>query len=168
MDPFLGEIRAFSFGIIPRGWAPCNGQLLPINQNTALFSLLGNRYGGDGKSTFGLPDLRGRVGVSLSPQYQQGTSGGAETVTITAESLPQHFHSAAATTQTANSFTPNSGILAAPTDNTFSIYGAPQSLVALDPAAVGSAGGSQAHTNLQPYLAVNYCIALSGVYPSRQ
>jgi microcystin-dependent protein len=168
MDPFLGEIRAFSFGIVPRGWLSCSGQILPISHNAALFSLLGIQYGGDGVNTFALPDLRGRAAISQSPQYLQGSAAGTETVTISATSLPSHTHVASATSSTANAPNPNSGILAVPADSTFAIYGPAQSLVPIAPASLGQTGGSMPHNNVQPYLVLNYCIAIQGIFPSRQ
>lgn len=167
MDPFLGEIRAFSFGIIPKGWAPCSGQLLPIAQNSALFSLLGTRFGGDGIRTFGLPDLRGRTptgAANLSTDV--GLASGQETVTLNIAELPGHTHFAGATTLAANSPAPASGLLAQ-TGSTFPIYGPPTQLTAIAPESINSVGGNQPHENMQPSLVINYCIALQGIYPSR-
>lgn len=167
MEPFLGEIRAFSFGIIPKGWAGCNGQLLSVSQNSALFSLLGTQYGGDGRSTFGLPDLRGRVGINAGPQNIQGESAGVETVTLLSSNLPAHTHFANATTVEANAFSGRSGVFAASKDPTFPLYGSPTALVPIAPQTVGASGENLPHDNMQPYLVLNYCIALQGIYPSR-
>lgn len=171
MEPFLGEIRIFSFGLIPRGWAACNGQLLSIAQNSALFSLLGTQYGGDGRTNFALPDLRGRAGVHfgdfLGAPYALGQAAGSETVTLTTAQLPAHNHLAMATTMTANFFAPVSGIFAsvdAAAD--FPIYGAANNLLAIDPSTVTADGGGQPHENMQPFLVLNACIALQGIFPS--
>jgi len=178
-NPFLGEIRMFGFNFAPRGWAFCNGQLLSIAQNTALFSLLGTQYGGDGQTTFGLPDLRSRVpihqgqGPGLS-NYVIGQKAGAESLTLSINEMPQHSHtvslpcSAEDATQAAakNNYpaSPASTVGGAAVNaytNTFSpntFMGAPTST---------PAGGSQPHNNIQPYLVINYCIALQGIFPSR-
>jgi len=156
----------FGFNFAPRGWARCDGQLLPIAQNTALFSLLGTTYGGDGRTTFALPDLRGRVpihpgnGPGLSP-YQQGQRGGTENVTLIAQQIPAHSHS-----QPCSSDDPNAG---SPVDNVPAAVANPIYATAANAAmaATGPVGGSQPHTNIQPYLAVYFCIALQGIFPSR-
>lgn len=168
MEQFIGEIRAFGFTFAPRGWATCDGQLLAINQNQALFSLLGTTYGGDGVTTFALPDLRGRVSVHMgqgpgrSP-YVAGQVGGAEAVTLTASQMPAHGHPVAASSA-ATDKNP-SGNVPAYTGSAAS-YGATLDLT-MNQAMVGTAGGSQPHPNLQPYLTINWCIALMGEYPSR-
>lgn len=166
MDTFLGQIQPFAFGITPRGWATCAGQLLPINQNAALFSLLGTTYGGNGTTTFALPDLRGRVsagqgqGPGLS-NYPIGLKTGTETVTLSTGQLPQHSHGIAGSTGAANMDTPVGAVMASqawsPT--------APNQPT--NPANVIGAGANLPHPNTQPTLAVNWCIALQGVFPSR-
>lgn len=186
MEPFLGTIMAFGFNFAPRGWALCQGQLLPIAQNTALFSLLGTIYGGDGRTTFALPDLRGRVpigfgqGAGLTP-YSQGTMGGTETVTLNQLQIPAHNHTALVNgdvTVGVNSSNPNQE------DSDGHILGQSNGeLIYNDAAAapgealggvshnlgvtIGNTGGNQAHNNMQPFLVVNWCIALQGIFPSR-
>jgi microcystin-dependent protein len=171
-DPFVAEIRIFGFNFPPRGWAQCNGQLMPISQNTALFSLLGTTYGGDGKSTFALPDLEGRApmqpgqGPGLSLR-DLGESGGAESVTLLGSELPAHQHqSMQASTQPGNTSTPAGGVYArvfgggtAYADNASNAQMAVQ--------GIGPTGGSLPHNNMQPYLTLNFCIALQGVFPPR-
>jgi microcystin-dependent protein len=166
---FLAEIRIFPFNFAPKGWAFCDGQLLPISQNTALFSLLGTTYGGDGKSTFALPDLRGcspmhpGPGPGLTPR-SLGERGGEETVTLNLSQLPAHSHQLTASTG-ASSHTPQSNLLGQPAS--VQIYGPPGNLVPMAGAAVMPAGGTQPHDNRQPYLALNFIIALQGVFPAR-
>lgn len=169
-EPFLGEIRAFAFAFAPRGWAICAGQLLPIAQNTALFSILGVTYGGDGRSTFALPDLRGNVpigqgsGPGLSPR-PLGEQGGASSVTLTGSQLPMHSHAALANAAAGNSGEAPAHDWAADAGGS-SVYAAgADAQMAAD--TLGTSGGGQAHDNMQPSLAVNYCIALSGIYPPR-
>lgn len=173
MDPFLGEIRAFSFNWAPKGWQLCDGTLLAISQNQPLFALLGTRYGGDGRTTFGVPDLRGRVSVSAgtSPSgtpYAQGQSGGAETVTLTVDELGAHSHVGRATTNGADLATPDSGVFATPNLTDFLMYGQAVSLTGLVGSTIGQAGNGQDHANVQPTAVVNYCISLSGAFPPRQ
>ena len=169
-EPFLAEIGMVGFNFAPRGWSFCDGQLLPINQNQSLYSLLGTTYGGDGRTTFALPDLRGRtpihVGASNGGEsHPQGQKGGAETHTLTAAEMPQHNHFQVATAQSANQSTPGGNLLAATTGN---IYGAKTAVAStLNTGSIAHAGGGQAHDNMQPYLAVNFCIALQGLFPSR-
>lgn len=172
-DPFLGEIRIFSFGFAPQYWAKCEGQIMQIQQNNALYALLGTRFGGNGSTTFGLPDLRGRTGVSkaLIPSgYAVGNSGGAATVTLTAVNLPPHNHAFQASTQTA-SVNPASGAIYAAVSNTaYPIYGTPTSsaaITSLAPSTLSSNGGNAAHNNMQPYQALNFCIATAGIFPPR-
>jgi microcystin-dependent protein len=167
-DPFIGELRLFGFTFAPRGWALCNGQILSIAQNTALFSLLGTTYGGNGQTTFALPDLRGRVpihfgqGPGLS-NYAQGEVAGVESVTLNTTQLPAHTHQVAAAS-TATSKSP-SGALPAFTSGGSS-YGTTPDLAML-PGMVGPSGNNLPHENRQPYLALNWCIALQGIFPSR-
>ena len=177
-EPFLGTIQAFGFNFPPRGWATCDGQLLPISQNTALFSLLGTMYGGNGQTTFALPDLRGRVpihmgqGPGLSPR-NIGEHGGAESVTLTGSQMPAHTHAASGTVQAQSGngdVTSPGGAVPAndPRQRQFSTV-APNVEMRPDTVTVTvlNAGGSQPHNNMPPYLVVNYSIALQGIYPSR-
>jgi microcystin-dependent protein len=165
-EPFLSEIRIMSFGFAPKGWAECNGQLLPINQNQALFSLLGTTYGGDGRVNFGLPDLRGRTPVHDGGVHTLGERGGEPAHTLTSAEMPQHTHAfAASTSATGGSASPNNAYLGGG-DN---VYAAPSAgtLTSLTAASISSVGGGQAHPNLQPFLALNFCIALQGIFPSQ-
>lgn len=164
-EPFLAEIRLMSFVFAPRGWALCNGQLLPINQNQGLFSLLGTTFGGDGRVNFGLPDLRGRVPIHVGSGHTLGERGGEQAHTLSIAELPQHQHVLNATTATATSGAPNtSRVLAQATGaNMYAPAGNP---VAMAANAVGNIGGSQAHLNMQPFLVLTFCIALQGIFPS--
>lgn len=168
MEPFVGQISLFGFNFAPRGWALCQGQLLPIAQNTALFSLLGTTYGGDGRTTFALPDLRGRmpIGFGQGPglsQYVQGQVGGQEQVTLQAAQLPAHNHAVAASSATTGK-NPSNAIPAVTPDG--ASYGTTADM-SMSPTMVGGGGAGQPHENRQPYLALNWCIALDGIYPSR-
>ena len=163
-QPFLGEIKIMSFGFAPRGWAMCNGQLLPINQNQALFSLLGTMYGGNGQTTFALPNLQGQVPIHVGNGHIQGERAGEQAHTLLISELPTHTHvmSGTSTTGTLNVTTGNLlGVSQTP------VYTGPQSVAPLDPASVTAVGGSQAHLNMQPFLTLNFCIALQGIFPSR-
>ncbi|KRP85301.1 phage tail protein [Bradyrhizobium pachyrhizi] len=163
-DPFLSEVRMMSFGFAPKGWAFCNGQLLPIAQNQALFSLLGTTYGGDGRVTFGLPDLRGRVPISMGPGYTLGQRGGEESHTLTINEMAQHNHLANATNS--NGSQPlDSGAYLGAFNNGYSM--STTDITPLNPLTVGNAGGSQAHQNMQPFLTINFSIALQGIFPSQ-
>lgn len=168
-EPFLGEIRMFGFNFAPTGWAMCNGQLVPIAQNTALFSLLGTFYGGNGTSTFALPDLQGRVGIhqgqgtGLSP-YVIGQVGGAESETLTQSQMPQHSHAVVASNGGAGGTRPAGSVLARTATD---IYAASPDGTTMNPGMIGIAGGSQPFGIIQPYLCVNFCIALQGIFPSR-
>ncbi len=170
-NPFLGEIKMVGFNFPPQGWAMCNGQLLPINQNTALFALLGTTYGGDGITTFALPDLRSRVaihtgqGAGLSP-YVIGQSGGVESVTLLTTQIPSHNHGVNCNTGGGTQASPVAGFPAVESTGTSLDYAA-ASNGAMNPAMIGNTGGSQAHANIQPYLCVNFIIALQGIFPSR-
>jgi microcystin-dependent protein len=165
-EPFLSEIRVFSFVFAPKGWALCNGQLLPINQNQALFSLLGTTFGGDGRVNFALPDLRGRTPIHVGSGHTLGERGGEQAHTLSIAELPTHTHTAQGTSNTASDDTPGGNVLAA-TDATFGDAYAPASnLVAMAPQAVSNTGGSQAHLNMQPFLTLSFCIALQGIFPS--
>jgi microcystin-dependent protein len=163
-DPFLAEIRVVSFGYAPQGWALCNGQFLPINQNQALFSLLGTTYGGDGRTTFALPDLRGRTPIHVGDGHVLGERGGEEAHTLTVAELPAHTHAGNASSSPGDDPDPTGNLLASPLNLSYRAPGAGQTSLA--PATVASVGGSQAHENMQPYLALNFCIALTGIFPS--
>jgi microcystin-dependent protein len=166
-EPFLSEIRLMSFAFPPHGWALCNGQLLPINQNQALFSLLGTTFGGDGRVNFALPDLRGRGPVHAGGGLTLGQRGGEQSHTLSIAELPTHTHTASASNSTANAPVPNNAgtglVLANSPDN---LYGPPVNLVALSAASVANTGASQAHLNMQPFLTLSFCIALQGIFPS--
>ena len=171
MDPFVAEIRIFPFNFAPKGWAFCNGQLLPISQNTALFSLLGTTYGGDGKSTFALPNLQGSApmhpgqGKGLSLR-DLGETGGAETITLLQSEMSAHSHSLMASTSTANQPGPNANNSLARVQGA-TPYGPATNLVAMAIQALAPAGGDLPHNNMQPYLTLNFNIALQGVFPPR-
>lgn len=173
-DPFIGEIRLFSFNKIPRGWTPCHGQLLQISQNTALYSLLGTTYGGDGRSTFALPDLRGRVPLQIGTygnlSFPLGLSSGESTHTLTIEEMPRHTHPVFAQTEPGTQASAVNTVWAASSTNPIyaPIYSAEdQNLTTMNSASIESAGQSQPHNNMQPYVAISFCIALQGIYPSR-
>ena len=170
-DPFVAEIRIFPFNFAPRGWAWCDGQILPISQNTALFSLLGTTYGGDGKSNFALPGLQGRApmhpgqgpGLSL---HDLGETGGSETVTLLESEIPAHSHAWMGSNQTAEDRTPAGEVFARATGGT--LYSTDTSkLVSMAPETIAPAGGDAPHNNMQPYLTFYFCIAMQGVYPPR-
>jgi microcystin-dependent protein len=163
-EPFLSEIRLMSFGFAPKGWALCNGQLLPINQNQALFSLLGTTFGGDGRVNFALPDLRGRAPIHVGNGHTLGERGGEQSHTLSIAELPEHVHVLQASTVAANSPVPTNDVFAPTGGNQF--YGPPNNLVSLQPGSVTNTGGSQAHLNMQPFLTLSYCIALQGIFPS--
>jgi microcystin-dependent protein len=164
-EPFLSEIRIMSFGFPPKGWALCNGQLLPINQNQALFSLLGTTYGGDGRVNFALPNLQGRVPIHMGSGRTLGEQGGEQAHTLSIAELPVHVHAQNATTAPATTNIPGPGAVLAQSTGA-SLYAAPTDLQAMSPAALTSVGGSQAHLNMQPFLTLNFCIALQGIFPS--
>ncbi len=163
-EPFLSEIRIFSFGYAPQGWAQCNGQLLPINQNQALFSLLGTTYGGNGQTNFALPDFRGRVPIHNGGGFVLGQKAGEEVHTLIASEMPAHTHQAMASANGPTVTPPTGNFWASNTG--FSPYGMTAD-TAMSPQAVGNVGGSQAHENRSPYLTLNICIALQGIFPSR-
>jgi microcystin-dependent protein len=169
-EPFLGEVRMMSFSFAPRGWAPCNGQVLPINQNQALFSLLGTSYGGDGRVNFGLPNLQGRVPIHVGGSFTtQGAMIGEPAHTVTTAEMPAHMHPLVANTTPAsqtdgNLPAANKRVAASTAQN---LYGPVTSPVAMNTNDIGFTGGSQPHENMQPYTAVMFCIALIGIYPSR-
>lgn len=161
-EPFLSEIRIMSFVFAPKGWALCNGQLLPIAQNQPLFSLLGTTFGGDGRVNFALPDLRGRVPIHVGSGFTLGERGGEQAHTLSIAELPTHIHVGNATSVTATSNNPTGNVLAASNN----LYTAPASLTSLAPSTVPNVGGSQAHLNMQPFLTLSFCIALQGIFPS--
>jgi microcystin-dependent protein len=163
-EPFLSEIRLMSFVFAPKGWALCNGQLLPINQNQALFSLLGTTFGGDGRVNFALPDLRGRAPIHVSSGHTLGEKGGEQAHTLSIAEIPTHVHVAQSGSGGTAGTNPN-GTLLGPA--AVASYAPAQSLVAMNTASVTNTGGSQAHLNMQPFLTLNFCIALQGIFPSR-
>ena len=165
-EPFLSEIRIMSFSYAPQGWAMCNGQLLPINQNQALFSLLGTTSGGDGRVNFALPDLRARTPIHAGSGHTLGERGGEQAHTISIAELPTHTHTLVASATDGNApvpFGPSGNVLARTVNQ---IYGPPTNLTALVAGTITNTGGSQAHLNLQPFLTLNFCIALIGIFPS--
>ena len=164
-EPFMGEIRIMSFNYAPMGWAMCNGQFLPINQNQALFSLLGTTFGGNGQTTFALPDLRARVPIHVGGGHTLGEKGGEQAHTLSISELPTHTHVASATSAAATAGNPaNTRLLSKST--LASVYTNASNLTAMDPDSIGNVGGSQAHLNMQPFLTLNICIALQGIFPS--
>jgi microcystin-dependent protein len=172
MDPFVAEIRIFPFNFAPKGWAFCDGQLLPLSQNTALFSLLGTTYGGDGKSNFALPDVQGNApmhpgqgpGLSL---HDLGETGGSETVSLLESEIPSHTHALRAVADPGDISLPQAGaVLAVTTGATGYVVPTP-ALTPMNPSSLAPAGGDQPHNNMMPYLTLNFCIALQGVYPPR-
>jgi microcystin-dependent protein len=169
-EPFLSEIKIFTFGFPPRGWALCNGQTLPINQNQALFSLLGTTYGGDGRVNFQLPNLQGQVAISSGQGFVLGEAGGEVAHTLTINEIPQHSHPVNCKGSVDASLTPTSpvGEVWTKENNGDAPYNsAPGSLSTMHPTAVGNTGQSQPHSNMQPYLVLSFCIALQGIFPSR-
>ncbi len=162
-EPFLGELKIVSFNFPPKGWAFCNGQFMPIGQNQALFSLLGTMYGGDGQTTFALPDLRGRAPVHVGSGFTQGQAGGEIAHTLTLQELPTHTHFVTATNADADAPVALGGRLGRFNNG----YRTPSALTTLGASTVSSVGGSQPHDNMSPYLVLNYIIALQGIFPSR-
>jgi|SRR4051794_36554920 microcystin-dependent protein len=167
-EPFLSEIRIMSFNFAPKGWALCNGQLLPINQNQPLFALLGTTYGGNGQTNFALPNLQGRVPLHMGSGFTLGQAGGEYAHTVSQSEMPLHVHFAQASSTQGDKVNPNFGgtgfVLA---QDPGGIYGAPANLVPLNSETISAVGGSQPHTNQQPFLALNFCIALQGIFPSQ-
>ncbi len=161
--PFMGEIKIVSFGFAPKGWSQCNGQFLPINQNQALFSLLGTTYGGNGQTTFALPDLRGRVPLHIGGGLLQGEKAGSETNTLTVQQMPLHIHIMTASTLAGDAPVLTNSLLGAFNNG----YRAADNLAPIASATIANVGGSQAHPNMQPFLTLMMCIALQGVFPSR-
>lgn len=162
-EPFLSEIRIMSFEFAPKGWALCNGQLLPINQNQALFSLLGTTFGGDGRVNFGLPDLRGRTPIHVGSGHTLGERGGEQAHTLSIAELPTHVHVAQGSS--------NTGSVQDATNNVLGVvpgrlYTDPVALTTISPTTITPVGGSEAHLNMQPFLTLSCCIALQGIFPS--
>ena len=164
-EPFLGEIRIMSFAFNPRGWALANGQFLPINQNQALFSLLGTTYGGNGQTTFALPDLRGQVPIHKGSGFTQGQKGGEQAHTLSISEIPTHTHVASGTSNAGTLLIPGGNLLAK--NSNLGYHAADNSVVAMAPGTLANVGGSQAHLNMQPFLVLNFCIALQGIFPSQ-
>ncbi len=162
-EPFLAEIRIMSFGFAPKGWAFCDGQLLPINQNQALFSLLGTTYGGDGRVNFALPDLRARVPIHVGSSHTLGERAGEQAHTLSVAELPSHTHQTFGSSSNADVVSLTDNVVA----QSSQLYGPPAQLTGLDPSTNGARGGSQAHQNMQPFLTLSFCIALEGIFPSR-
>ncbi|WP_375778191.1 phage tail protein [Bradyrhizobium sp. ma5] len=162
-DPFLSEIRMMTFNFAPKGWAFCNGQLVPLNQNQPLFSLLGTVYGGNGQTNFGLPNLQGRTPMHVGNGHVLGELGGEQAHTLSINEMPQHTHIANATNTNSALLVPANNVLGALNN----AYAAPAALTALAPGSISTVGGSQAHQNMQPFLTINFCIALQGIFPSQ-
>ena len=169
-EPFLGQVSIFGFNFAPRGWAQCDGQLLPINQNQSLYSLLGTTYGGDGRTNFGLPDLRGRMTLHMEQSHPLGGKGGVEDVALTTATIPAHRHAASdgtgprATNDVATGDDPTNRVLGHTEGN---VYGDYTTGVAMDAGSLSTTGAGQNHDNMAPFQVLNYCIALQGLYPSR-
>jgi microcystin-dependent protein len=167
-EPFLTEIRIMSFGFPPKGWALCDGTLLPINQNQPLFALLGTTFGGNGQTNFGLPDLQGRTPIHMGGGHTLGERGGEQNHTLSISEIPTHVHVANASTALGNATTPQTnavGNILAAGNNLYT--NPPSSLTSLLPGTLANVGGSQAHPNMQPYLTLSFCIALQGIFPSQ-
>ncbi|AZZ94466.1 phage tail protein [Hahella sp. KA22] len=168
MEPYLGQISMMAFNFPPKGWAICNGAIQTIQQNAALYSLLGVKFGGNGTTNFALPDLRGRTPISFgnysSISYEVGMYGGTEQVTLTTDQLPTHSHTVYASSLDADKGGPRNDRVLAKTPD---IYGPPNNLIAMSPAAIGATGSNMPHNNMQPSLAINFSIAVTGAYPQR-
>ena len=162
-EPFLSEIKLVSFNFAPKGWALCNGQVLPINQNQALFSLLGTTYGGNGQTTFALPNLRGRVPIHMGNGHTLGEAAGSTAVTVNIQQLPTHLHQARASTSAGDVPFALNNVLA----KAGNLYGPANALTTIQPSTITNIGGSQPHNNMMPYLVLNFIIALQGIFPSR-
>ncbi len=165
-SPFIGEIRMFAGNFAPVGWAFCNGAIIPIDQNDALFNLIGTTYGGDGQTTFALPNLQSRIPVHVGPGFALGQSGGAESVTLTTSQIPAHSHVPQANNAPGTQVGPDNGVWAS-TSPSLNNYSNVAPSVNMDPAACGSSGGSQPHDNMVPFLAVNFILSLFGIFPSQ-
>lgn len=164
-EPFLSEIRIMSFVYAPKGWALCDGQLLEIRQNQGLFSLLGTTFGGDGRSNFGLPNLRGRTPIHVGSGHTLGERGGEQAHTLSIAELPTHMHLPNATSSNSSTIAPSSSTLFSATNGT-ELYAGSSALAAMNSAMVTNTGGSQAHLNMQPFLTLSFCVALQGIFPS--
>ena len=164
-EPILAEIKIVSFNFPPKGWALCNGQFLPINQNQALFSLLGTMYGGNGQTTFALPNFRGRLPIHVGGSHTQGETGGQSAHTLTMSEMTQHIHFVNVTNNTGTDANPTGASILA--KSVAQSYGPATNLTPMNASIVGNVGGSQPHTNQQPYLVLNFIIALQGIFPSR-
>ena len=164
-QPYIGEIRIFAGNFAPAGWAFCNGALLPISENDALFTLIGTTYGGDGQSTFALPDLRGRLPIHQGNSYVIGQTGGVEEVTLTSQQIPAHSHAMLASTSTGTQSGAAGNVLAS--GSSISIYRSAMPNSPLSPQMIGPVGGNQPHSNMQPYVCVNYIISLFGIFPTQ-
>lgn len=169
-EPFLAEVRIVGFNFAPRGWAFCDGQILPINQNQSLYSLLGTTYGGDGRTSFALPDLRGRTPIHVGrpdggADHQLGQKGGEETHTLSTNEMPQHTHTLRASSTDGDTTQPTDHVLAREVGGIYEEN--PSATIAMQSGTVANAGGGQAHNNMQPTLVLNFCIALQGLFPSR-
>lgn len=167
-SPYIGEIRIFAGNFAPAGWMLCQGQLLPISENDTLFNLIGTTYGGDGQETFGLPDLQGRAPIHMGSNgtstYTIGQNGGVETVTLTTNQIPIHNHPYLASTDAGGAISPQDAVVGSETN--VKLFRPQAATAPLNTSAIGSAGGSQPHENIQPYLVINYIISLFGIYPS--
>jgi microcystin-dependent protein len=163
-EPFIGEIRMISFNFAPKGWAFCNGQILPAGQNRALFEILGKTYGGDGQTTFGLPNLQGRTPFHVGPGFSLGQSGGEEAHALTIPEIPAHTHAATASSAAADQVSPANGLWANSGINTYSSYTPNTTMSSL---AIDETGEGQPHPNLSPYLVLNFVIALEGIFPPK-
>lgn len=164
-QPFIGEIRMFAGNFAPVGWAFCNGQIMPIDQNDALFNLIGTTYGGDGQTTFALPNLQSSVPIHVGPGFALGQSGGAEAVTLTTSQIPAHSHVPQAFAAAGNQNKPDGGVWASSSPATY--YGDTAPSATMAPEAIGSSGGSQPHDNMIPFLVINFILSLFGVFPSQ-
>jgi microcystin-dependent protein len=167
MEPFLGEIKLVPFNFMPFGFAFCDGRILSISQNTALFSLIGTTYGGDGISTFALPDLRSRVAVHTGPNNPQGEVSGSENVTVNMNQMPAHVHNFNVHSASGTVNGPSNQFPGSASAGLGDVYAAPPTNVTMNPNSLSSTGGTQPHSNIQPYLVLNYVIALQGIYPTR-
>lgn len=165
-QPYVGEIRMFAGNFAPAGWMFCEGQLLPISEYETLFNLIGTTYGGDGESTFALPDLRGRIPIHQGNGFVLAETGGAEEITLTVNQIPAHSHPALGSTNTGTGTAPLNNVLSNLVSATNSAYGTDNPQTNLSPQSISSVGGNQPHTNFQPYLCVNFIISLFGIFPS--
>ena len=166
-QPYVGEIRMFGGNFAPAGWMFCEGQLLPISENETLFNLIGTTYGGDGQSTFALPDLRGRLPIHFGNGFTLAENGGAEQITLTVQQIPAHGHTVLASSNVAAQVAPQAQVAGKNSGASNSPYGTDQPLTTFSPQAIGSTGGSQPHSNFQPYLCVDFIISLFGIFPSQ-